>query len=73
MVGLGNIDNFRGNLFLFSLSLFSHLASVGLVRTKGHAQYQENSYVCVCAKGYTGKHCELGKEVLTIALCSSHK
>ena len=37
MVGLGNIDNFRGNLFLFSLFLFSHLASVGLVRTKGHA------------------------------------
>ncbi|RMX43467.1 hypothetical protein pdam_00001885 [Pocillopora damicornis] len=27
------------------------------------AQYQENSYVCVCAKGYTGKHCELGKNI----------
>nr|XP_058952791.1 neurogenic locus notch homolog protein 1-like [Pocillopora verrucosa] len=22
------------------------------------AQYEKNSYVCVCAKGYTGEHCE---------------
>lgn len=23
------------------------------------AQYEKNSYVCVCRKGYTGKHCEM--------------
>ncbi|XP_022805597.1 scavenger receptor cysteine-rich type 1 protein M130-like [Stylophora pistillata] len=23
------------------------------------AQYEKNSYVCVCGKGYTGKHCEM--------------
>lgn len=45
MVGLGNIDNFIGNLFLFSLFLFSHLASVGLVRTKGHALHNTKRIV----------------------------
>ena len=24
------------------------------------AHYEKNSYVCVCAKGYTGKYCERG-------------
>ena len=24
------------------------------------AHYEKNSYVCVCAKGYTGKYCDTG-------------
>ena len=31
------------------------------------AHYEKNSYVCLCAKGYTGKYCETGK---VLAFCN---
>ena len=31
------------------------------------AHYEKNSYVCVCAKGYTGKYCETGN---VLAFCN---
>ena len=32
------------------------------------ALYEKNSYVCVCAKGYTGEHCETGEIQFSVHL-----
>lgn len=30
------------------------------------AQYEDNSYVCICKKGFKGKDCEFGKTLLSL-------
>ena len=32
------------------------------------AEYENNSHACVCAKGYTGKHCETGEIQFSVHL-----
>ncbi|XP_022810021.1 protein jagged-1-like, partial [Stylophora pistillata] len=36
------------------------------------AQYEKNSYVCVCGKGYTGKHCEMDVDKCRTESISCH-
>nr|XP_058951921.1 L-rhamnose-binding lectin CSL2-like [Pocillopora verrucosa] len=32
------------------------------------AQYKDDSYICICKRGYTGKHCEI-LELLSVTIC----
>ena len=44
-----------------SFSFLSYCYIFSLVSMFQMALYEKNSYVCVCAKGYTGEHCETGE------------